>query len=300
MGRIVLFGECMVEFSPLGDGTYKRGFAGDTFNTAWYLRQFLNENWTIQYFTNIGDDQLSSDMLQFMAKSGIDTSHVKVLAGMTAGLYVISLDKGERSFSYWRSTSAARMLADDVVRLSEATQGADCICFSGITLAILPDNARDLFLQHLAKRRAEGVLIVFDPNIRKRLWRDDDDIRHWISRGYEVACVALPTFADDAEVFGDVDISETAKRVREAGVEEVIVKNGDDACYLQISDHGQSVKAEADVKAVDTTGAGDSFNASYLANKMLGATPRIAVEKAHKIAAKVICAPGALVTLESF
>ena len=300
MGRIVLVGECMVEFSPIGGGGYRLGFAGDTFNTAWYLRQLMPADWTIQYFTNIGDDQLSADMLRFMKQSGIDTTHVKVVEGLNAGLYVISLDNGERSFSYWRNASAARKLADDLIRLSDATQSADCIFFSGITLAILSENARDKFLQHMAIRRASGDLVVFDPNIRKRLWRNDAEIRHWISRAYAVANVALPSFADDAEAFGDVDIFGTARRIREAGAEEIVVKNGGDACYVQVGEEGHSIKPEAFVTAVDTTGAGDSFNASYLANRLLGALPLAAVEKAHRVATRVICAPGALVPLEDF
>ena len=300
MGRIVLVGECMVEFSPIGGGGYRLGFAGDTFNTAWYLRQLMPADWTIQYFTNIGDDQLSADMLRFMKQSGIDTTHVKVVEGLNAGLYVISLDNGERSFSYWRNASAARKLADDLIRLSDATQSADCIFFSGITLAILSENARDKFLQHMAIRRASGDLVVFDPNIRKRLWRNDAEIRHWISRAYAVANVALPSFADDAEAFGDVGIFGTARRIREAGAEEIVVKNGGDACYVQVGEEGHSIKPEAFVTAVDTTGAGDSFNASYLANRLLGALPLAAVEKAHRVATRVICAPGALVPLEDF
>ena len=59
----------------------------------------MPSDWTIQYFTNIGDDQLSVDMLNFMKPSRIDTAHVKAVPGMNAGLYVIFLDNGERNFS---------------------------------------------------------------------------------------------------------------------------------------------------------------------------------------------------------
>ncbi len=298
MGRILLIGECMVEFSPKGDGGYKLGFAGDTFNTAWYLRHLLPTDWTVQYFTNIGDDQLSVDMLNFMKQSEIDTTHVKILKGMNAGLYVISLDKGERSFSYWRSTSAARTLADDPIRLANATQDLDCVFFSGITLAILPENARDRLLQRMAQLRSSGVLVVFDPNIRKRLWNNDDETCHWISRAYAVANVALPSFADEVEMFGDLDVVGAAERIREAGADEIVVKNGGDACYFQTANASGLVLPHESVVVVDTTGAGDSFNAGYIASKMMGATPSISVQRANDLAAKVIAEYGALVAVE--
>jgi 2-dehydro-3-deoxygluconokinase len=298
VGRIVLIGECMVEFSPKANGDYKRGFAGDTFNAAWYLRQLLPSDWTIQYFTNVGDDQLSLDMLDFMANSGIDTAHVEKMTSMNAGLYIISLDHGERSFSYWRSTSAARTLADDLVRLANATQGADCVVFSGITLAILPEKARDAFLNHMATVRRKGVLVVFDPNIRKRLWTNDDEIRYWISRAYTIASLALPSFADEADLFGDSDVAATAERIRKAGASEIVVKNGGLVCLVQLIDETYYVEPHPFINAVDTTGAGDSFNAGYLASRLKGALPFASVQNAHSIAAKVICAHGALVPLE--
>jgi 2-dehydro-3-deoxygluconokinase len=297
MRRIVLIGECMVEFSPKGNGDYKLGFAGDTFNTAWYLRHLMPADWIIQYFTNIGDDRLSADMLRFMTQSGIDTTHVKAVEGMNAGLYVISLDNGERSFSYWRNTSAARTLADDATRLADATRNADCVFFSGITLAILLEKARDMFLQHMATLRRSGVLVVFDPNIRKRLWSTDDDIRRWTSRGYAVANVALPSFADEAEIFGDADVVGTAQRIKRAGADEIAVKNGSDACYFQTVNESGSVPAHTSLAVVDTTGAGDSFNACYVGSRLVGASPRAAVEKACRLAAKVIGEYGALVTV---
>ena len=295
MGRIVVIGECMVEFSPNAAGDYRLGFAGDTFNTAWYLRHLMPANWAIQYFTNIGNDKLSADMLEFMLQSGIDTAHVKTNAGANAGLYVISLDKGERSFSYWRSASAARHLADDSGRLIKAISGADCVFFSGITLAILPEAGRQTLLAVLKQFRSLGVQIVFDPNYRPRLWPEQQDARDWMRQAYAVSTLVLPSYADELELFGDASLEVTAARIAQLGVSEIIIKNGDAAALVRSGNGQNFIPPQISITPVDTTGAGDSFNAGYLSKRLLGVAPEISAEFAHHIAAKVVSGYGALV-----
>ncbi len=106
--RVLSIGECMVELSQAGQGLLRKGFAGDTFNTAWYLRAVLSQNWQVDYLTALGDDPLSEELLAFMQKAGIGTGLIRRIPGKTPGLYLISLKDGERTFSYWRDTSAAK------------------------------------------------------------------------------------------------------------------------------------------------------------------------------------------------
>ena len=111
--RILAIGECMVELSQTDAGLYRRSFAGDTFNAAWYLRRLLHLDAEVSYATCIGEDAVSDEMLRFFETEGILTDAVRRVPDRTVGLYMISLDGGERSFSYWRAQSAARCLADD-------------------------------------------------------------------------------------------------------------------------------------------------------------------------------------------
>ncbi|TKA96061.1 sugar kinase, partial [Cereibacter changlensis] len=114
--RFVALGEAMVEMAPTGEpGTFAMGFAGDTLNTAWYLRRAL-PGWSVDYATCIGTDAVSDRMLGFLEDAGIGVGHVARLAERTVGLYLIELRDGERSFSYWRGQSAARLLARDPAR----------------------------------------------------------------------------------------------------------------------------------------------------------------------------------------
>ena len=118
MFSIVAIGECMVELAPVANGEqFNMGYAGDTFNTAWYLRRLLGKDYQINYFTAIGTDALSDKMLRFFKHAGIGTDCILRRDARGVGLYMIQLQDGERSFSYWRSDSAARTLAADPVPL---------------------------------------------------------------------------------------------------------------------------------------------------------------------------------------
>ena len=108
MTSFLALGECMVEIAPAEGGLSRVGFAGDTFNTAWYARQLLPEEWTVSYGSCIGSDAISDEMASYMQSHGVDTSTLRRFSDRTVGLYMISLQDGERSFSYWRGQSAAR------------------------------------------------------------------------------------------------------------------------------------------------------------------------------------------------
>lgn len=296
--RFLAIGECMAELSPLKmAGDYRLGFAGDTFNTAWYLRQ-LRSDIDVRYFSAVGTDDLSTDMIRFIEDEGIGAKSIARLAGKGVGLYMISLNEGERSFSYWRDHSAARLLADDAEALATAVGSAEVIYFSGITLAILADDGKNTLINTLNQARAKGRTIVFDPNLRPSLWPDTDAMRHAITKGAEISDIVLPSFEDEATHFGDPDPKATIERYTQAGATCVIVKNGREPVhYLHNDEIGTSAVAPV-ANVVDTTSAGDSFNAGFLATlgTPLSIGERIAM--ANSVAYQVVGGKGALVPLD--
>lgn len=295
-GRVfAAIGECMVELSSVGEGLYRQGFAGDTFNTAWYVRALTEPSaCVVRYVTAVGDDKLSDELLAFIAGSGIDASHIRRIAGRPVGLYAIHLDGHERSFSYWRDRSAARLLAADRDALAAALADADVAYFSGITLAILSAEDRRTLLDGLAGVRARGGTVAFDPNVRPRLWPDLETMRAGTEAGYAVATVALPTWPDERDVFGDGSIEAQIRRLQALGVSEIVVKAGADPCVVVADGVAETVPAVRVEAPVDTTGAGDSFNAGYLSARMAGMTPAAAARAGHAVAARVIGVKGAL------
>jgi 2-dehydro-3-deoxygluconokinase len=288
----------MVELSQAKDGHLRKGFAGDTFNTAWYARACLNEDWTVDYFTALGDDAMSDEMAAFIAKAGIGTGHIRRIRGKTPGLYMINLKDGERSFSYWRDSSAARQLAADGDRLREAIEASDVIYFSGITLAILSHDDVETLLSELRRARAIGKLVVFDPNLRPRLWSSFDAMHTTISEGARTSTIVMPSFDDEASHFGDDSISGTIHRYRALGAHMVVVKNGAEGATIGTAEGETMVPAVQVSNIVDTTSAGDSFNGAFLSEYLKAHDAVAAASFAVQIAAKVIGEHGALVAPE--
>lgn len=286
--RTLAVGEAMVEMAPLGGGQYRRGFAGDTFNTAWHMARALAGRARVSFVSRVGSDRISDDFVAEAQADGLDVSAIQRDAARGMGLYLIELSGVERSFHYWRDTSAARGLAADAAALQRAFAGAGLIHLSGITLAILPDADRDALFRALAGARAAGAVVSFDPNIRPRLWSSMDEVRRVIPQVLALTDIALPSFDDEAAVWGDADPRATLGRLAAAGVAEVAVKDGAGPVWLW-ADGAASVVPTPSVAGIrDTTGAGDAFNAGYLAARLTGQAPRAAAETGQRFAAEVL------------
>ncbi|MDM9628897.1 sugar kinase [Rhizobium sp. S152] len=294
-GRFLSMGECMVELSQAGAGLLRKGFAGDTLNTAWYARACFTKDWSVDYFTALGDDAMSDEMIAFFREAGIGSDLIRRIKGKAPGLYMISLKDGERSFSYWRESSAARQLAADPDLLRTAIESADVVYFSGITLAILSRDDADTLLAEVRRAKASGKLVAFDPNIRPRLWSSYDVMHATITEGARASSLVLPSFDDEAAHFGDDSIEATIRRYRALGVPEVVVKNGADGVTLNFEGAETFVPAEKVEQVVDTTSAGDSFNGAFLARYLNDRNAPEAARFAARIAARVVSEHGALV-----
>ena len=295
---VLAIGECMVELSPQSDGLYAMGFAGDTFNTTWYLRHLLPAA-RIAYLTALGCDLLSDRMAAFIAGQGIDTGHIARLDGATVGLYVIELSGAERSFTYWRGASAARRLADDASCLRKAVAEARLIYLSGITLAILPEAGREHLFAVLADAKAVGKILAFDPNMRPSLWPDAPTMRDWVGRLAGLADVVLPSFDEEAREFGDLAPALVAKRYLGLGAGLVVIKNGADEIVAADRRETWRHVPRSATALLDTTAAGDSFNAGFLTGYLRALPVERGLALGSEVAREVIAARGALVPLSA-
>lgn len=300
--NVALFGECMLELQGGAFGTMRQGFGGDTLNTAVYLAR-LGQARGIRasYATGLGEDRYSDGLLQRWADEGVGTELVRRVPGRMPGLYAIEVDaRGERSFSYWRDTSAAKAYFDAPETPLEARLPVlGALYFSGISLAILPVPARERLLGAAARLRAAGGRVIFDNNYRPRLWGHAAEARDWFQQACRCADIALVT-ADDESLLHELRGPEAAlAHCLALPCPEVVVKRGAEATLVRLAGGDpQPVPVVPVPRVVDTTAAGDSFAGGYLAARLAGAPATEAAALGNRLAAIVVQHPGAIVPRE--
>ena len=296
--RIALIGECMIELQHRADGSLQQSFGGDTLNTAVYLARELGERGAVDYVTALGDDSFSDAMCRSWAEENIGLDRVQRLPGRLPGLYCIQTDaSGERRFLYWRNEAAVRdcFTTLSAVPILKALPDYDVLYFSGITLAVLGAQGRAKLLEVLIDARLRDARIVFDNNYRPRLWASIEEARAAYRSVLPYIDLALLTVDDEQALFHFADCDAVFAAYEQIGTPEVVLKRGAEACLIRCGGESFEVPAQKVEQVVDTTAAGDSFSAAYLASRLRGGSPVEAAEAGHRLASRVIQVPGALI-----
>jgi len=300
---IAVIGECMLELSSVDgapDHSKKLGFGGDTLNTSIYLSR---SGHPVHYVTALGDDKHSNEMLAAWRNEGINTRYVQQLTGRVPGLYMIETDgSGERSFYYWRDSAPAREMLNTPVKahaLFDELMSFDFLYFSGVTLSLFNAQEHERFIEFLQQYRKRGGMVAFDSNFRPQRWPDLDYAKDLFKRIYACVDLALPTLEDDLHLFSLETTGELTNLLRRLGVNEIIVKQGAAGCLVEAGGDSQLVLCPSVDNVVDTTGAGDSFNAGYLSARLSGKNQLEAAQRGHHYAGQVIQKRGAIVPIEA-
>lgn len=288
--KIAAIGEAMIELSLSGD-TAAVGVAGDSLNTAIYLKRSA-PTLQVDYITRLGTDAFSDRIASFIGDQGIGTDHLVRDPAGTPGLYAITTDEaGERSFTYWRDSAAARLtFITDTGPDFMALARYDVIYLSGISMAILSSSVRSALLRFLQAFRQSGGIVCFDSNYRPRLWSDPETARTLNTAMWALTDIALPSIDDEQALTGESAETVTARfqsmnrtgALKRGPLGPLCLKTG--ATY----DFPQALKV------VDTTAAGDSFNGGYLAASLMGASQANALRAGHDLAMRVIGHKGAI------
>lgn len=307
MAHIAAIGEVMVELSPFTNTTADKrevmalSYAGDTYNTSVYMARLGLQT---DYVTLLGDDPYSQQILERMASEKIGTGMISQLPGRSPGLYIIrNTPDGEREFFYWRKEAPARELfstEEQAAKLVAQLKSCNCVYLSGITLAIIGEASRKILLSALQELRDAGVTIAFDSNFRPRLWRNKEEAQQAMLAILQFTDIALLTLDDELLLWGDDSIQGCVDRYRNTAVKELVLKRGaNDTIIIQDGEETRvPVPPVKDI--VDTTGAGDTFNAGYLAARLDGASAADAAKQGTRCAGIIIRYRGGVIDKATF
>lgn len=303
--KIAVIGECMIELSQKG-AEVSRGFGGDTLNTSVYIaRQVDATDLEVHYVTALGEDNFSQQMLDAWQQENVHTELTQRLEHRLPGLYYIETDStGERTFYYWRNEAAARFWLESEQAQAICAELAqfDYLYLSGISLAILNAASREKLMALLTQCRANGCKVIFDNNYRPRLWASREETQQVYQQMLACTDIAFLTLDDEDLLWGEKPVEEVIHRTQAAGVREVVIKRGADSCLVAIQGESMievpAVKLPKE-KVIDTTAAGDSFSAGYLAVRLTGGSAEEAAKRGHLTASTVIQYRGAIIPKEA-
>ena len=293
MTKVACIGECMIELKQAEGGLFSRGYGGDTLNTSVYLARL---GVGVDYITALGDDPMSDEMVLGWAGEGIGTSRVARLKGKLPGIYMIQTDPfGDRRFFHWRESSAARSLMDlpETGDILDSLATYDVIYLSAITLSIYSPQGRTKLIGALGRARGRGARIVFDTNFRARGWPDPVVARAVFGEAFAVSDIVLASPEDLLPLYPDESDEQLMARIP---CNEAVLKLLSPGSIVRFDGISHEVRPEPVTQpVVDTTAAGDSFSAAYIAARLAGAKPVEAARAGHRLGGVVVCYPGAII-----
>lgn len=293
MTRILVVGEPLVELLEEPRGTLRQGFGGDALNLSVYLAR-VSPTIRVILATAVGSDTDSDALLSLCRDEGIDDRYIRRIAGAELGRYRVTVDgSGERAFAYERSASPFRDALDGEGALPDP-DSVDAVCFSGIAVAVLRDSGRRTLLGYAERVRKAGSMVIYDPNHRSALWSDDADAREWTARIAPTADVLIASAEDGRALVQVESTTEIARAFRSIGAREVVITDGSGPCVVAYRDAVAEIDAVSSVQVIDTTAAGDAFDAGYIAARLRDDTPETSAVAGHALAATVVGHRGAL------
>ncbi len=293
MTRVACIGECMIELKQAQGGLFSRAFGGDTLNTAVYLARLGVE---VDYITALGDDPMSDEMIASWTAEGVGTGQVARLKGKLPGIYMIQTDQfGDRRFFHWRESSAARSLMDlpETDDILDSLANYDVVYLSAITLSIYSAPGRTKLFGALNRARKHGARVVFDTNYRARGWPDPDVARAVFDEAFAASDIVLASTEDLLQLYPYESDEQLMERIP---CSEAVLKRLQPGSIVRFEGVSRQVSAESVTRpVVDTTAAGDSFSAAYIAARLEGAEPAEAARTGHRLGGVVVCYPGAII-----
>lgn len=271
MNKLYCVGELLIDFQSVGCGSLKdtRQFVKNAGGApANVCVQAVKLGRQATYLTQVGADAFGEFLVSTLKDEGVDTSYIKLNKGYDTSLAFVSFGQdGERQFSFYRRTAAdLHFTADDFKDIT--FNRGDVLEFGSV--ALKTDDSQDAHLALIGRARSAGAVICFDPNLRFNLWDSDEQLRSAVQKFMPYADI-VKVGKDELEFITKKSEEETVPSLFEGtNLKILLVTDGGKGAKLYTSGGAEYSFGGYKVKAVDTTGAGDSFFGGFIAAFMDG------------------------------
>lgn len=290
---VVTIGESMVVFTPHTDGlmryaqSFSKKIGGAESNAAVGLARLGHR---CGWISKVGNDEFGHAILAFLKGENIDTSRVLTSDEHPTGIYFKEPRRAnDIRVYYYRSGSAASTLSpQDLDR--EYIAKAKYLHITGITPA-LSESCKQTIFEAINIARDNGVKVIFDPNLRTKLW-DEVTARKTLLEIAAKVDVFLPGVSEGEFLLNEQDPMKQGEAFLNLGPSTVIVKVGEKGAYY-FTGEGSGLVPSLPVKnVVDPVGAGDGFAAGFISGLIDGLGVSEAVARANAVGALVTMVRG--------
>jgi sugar/nucleoside kinase (ribokinase family) len=301
--EVVGIGEVLIDFvatEPLSYTdvpAFQKCFGGAPMNTLVGVARLGSSSGAV---TTIGEDPFGQFLVQELKRNGVDTSRVKVKKGTLTTLAFVANEPetGERSFIFYRKpwisgTSDSALLVKDVD--FEYIADAKILHVSGFALSQNP--SRKAVLAAVKHARKAGVKVSFDPTLRVDVWNSEQTLRRLYSQILKLSDIATFSREEASFMFKTANPEKAAQSALKYGVNIVGIKLGEYGALVMTKKNESIYVPSFKVKVVDTTGAGDGWNAGLLVGMIKGWDLKTCVTVANAVGALVVTKHGAITAL---
>ena len=261
---VIALGELLIDFtmngqSEQGNNMFEACPGGAPCNVLALLNKMGKKT---AFIGKVGKDQFGALLRDTITEAGIDASNLMVDENVNTTLaFVHTFPDGDREFSFYRNPGADMMLTADEVN-PEVVKDTKVFHFG--TLSMTHEGVREATKKAVETAKANGCLVSFDPNLRPPLWSSLDLAKEQMEYGFGKCDILKISDNEIQFVSGKEDYEEGIAYLQETyNIPLILLTMGKDGSRAYYK--GMSVESPGfSVKAIETTGAGDTFCGSSL------------------------------------
>lgn len=294
MNDVVTIGDAMITLDPSSTGpmrfvsSFERKIGGAELNFAiGCARLGLKTGW----ISRLGNDEFGRHIFNTVRGEGVDVSEVELVDGYPTSLNFKEImgDGSVRTF-YYRDRSPTTVLTKETLN-EKFLKNTKILHITGVFPAVDKTKNIELIRHAIIEAKKHGVMISCDPNVRLKLWSEDE--ARDVLRSFLPYVDILVTGIEEAELlFGTTDTNEIIEHCKQFGITHLAIKKGDEGSIGYVDGEYVEAPAVKAKKVVDTVGAGDGFDAGFIYGFLQNWSLKKALHFANIIGSMVVSVTG--------